>query len=114
MAERLRAEIADRLVQAEAARRSDDVVGAWELLAEAHILSQSIAWPHIRVHLAMFGLAVRTRDVREVVGQAVRVVVAGPGSLAGKYPLGNTGRSDVSMFEPMPITADLQRVLSEA
>ena len=75
----------------------------WELLAEAHVLSQPFAWLHIRTHVEMLRLALRTRDVREIRGQAIRLVLAGPGSLTGRYPTGNSGRSNVSMFEPMPV-----------
>ncbi len=75
----------------------------WEGLEEAHVLSQPFAWLHIRTHAAMFWLAIRTRDSREIRGQAIRLVLAGPGSLTGRYPEGNSGRSNVSMFEPMPV-----------
>ena len=36
-------------------------------------------------------------------GRWLRLVVAGPGSLAGRFPEGNSGRARVSMFAPMPI-----------
>lgn len=74
----------------------------WVRLAEAHVLSQPFAWLHIRTHAAMLRLAIRTRDRREIRGQAMRLALAGPGSLSGRYPAGNSGRSNVSMFEPMP------------
>ncbi|MGA5146963.1 DUF3703 domain-containing protein [Streptomyces griseoincarnatus] len=38
----------------------------------------------------MLRLALRERDLTEVLGQLVRLVVAAPGSAAGKYPDGNT------------------------
>ncbi|WP_368041445.1 DUF3703 domain-containing protein [Streptomyces lydicus] len=41
----------------------------------------------------MLRLALRDRDVREALGQPLRLAVAGPGSAAGKYPDGNTGRT---------------------
>jgi hypothetical protein len=55
---------------------------------------------------------VRRRDRREVIGQLIRLLVAGPGSILGRYPLGNTGGADVSAVTPMPIPADLQAVLA--
>ena len=57
------------------------------------------------------GAGLRRRDRREVVGQLVRLLVAGPGSAVGRYPLGNTGGANVSAVTPMPIPADLQAVL---
>jgi hypothetical protein len=62
----------------------------------------------------MFGAAVRRRDRREIVGQVFRLLVAGPGSLTGRYPVGNTGGANVSAFRPMDIPEDLRLVLADA
>ncbi|HEX5097742.1 MAG TPA: multicopper oxidase domain-containing protein, partial [Acidimicrobiia bacterium] len=43
--------------------------------------------------------------------QLFRVAVAAPGSLTGRYPMGNTGGADVSAFAPMPIPDDLRTLL---
>lgn len=85
---------------------------AWEVLAEAHILSQPWAGVHVRTHVEMLRLAIRSRDRREFVGQAMRLVVAGPGSLSGRYPTGNSGRSNISMFQPMPVPPELASLLA--
>jgi anti-sigma factor RsiW len=42
-----------------------------------------------------------------------RLLVAGPGSALGRYPVGNTGDANVSAVAAMPIPADLQAVLVE-
>jgi hypothetical protein len=55
--------------------------------------------------------AVRQRDRRELVGQVVRLVVAGPGSLAGRYPTGNTGRTTMRLTETAPVPEDLDEIL---
>jgi len=73
-----------------------------------------MAGPHVRTHLAMLGYALRHRDGREIVGQLLRVVVAGPGTLTGRYPVGNTGGANVSALKPMPIPDDLVRFLNPA
>ena len=44
-------------------------------------------------------------------GQVMRIVLGVLGSLVGIVPLGNTGSSDVSMFERMPIAPELQRII---
>lgn len=80
----------------------------WRHLERAHIVSQPWAWPHTRVHWAMLTCAIRQRDRRELVGQLVRLVVAGPGSLADRYPTGNTGRTTVRLTETAPVPADLE------
>jgi hypothetical protein len=122
MSTRLTAEARTRLQQAwaaemEAARAARDGADApreWSHLERAHILSQPMAGPHVRTHAAMFGAAVRRRDRRELVGQAFRLAVAGPGSLTGKYPVGNTGGADVSAFQPMDVPEDLRAILDVA
>jgi hypothetical protein len=60
----------------------------------------------------MFANAWRRRDARELLGQLVRLVVAGPASLVGRYPSGNTGGADVSALRPMPIPEDLVPLLA--
>ena len=107
--------VADRL-SADLRKARDAAIGrefgrVWERLEEAHVLSQPWAWPHIRVHAAMLSLGWRTRDRREVTGQLLRIVVAGPGSLVGRYPVGNTGRASVPLTRPMPMPADLRALL---
>ena len=96
------------------ARRLGDQPGEWHHLERAHILSQPMTVPHLRTHVAMLGAALRRQDRREVVGQMLRLVVAGPGSLSGRYPVGNTGGADVSALQPMPIPEDLRSVLMHA
>jgi Protein of unknown function (DUF3703) len=102
------------LAAARAARRDHDLVGEWNHLERAHILSQPMAVRHVRTHLSMLAVAGRRRQRREVVGQLFRVLVAAPGSWTGRYPVGNTGGSDVSAFAVMPVPADLQAALDPA
>lgn len=90
-----------------------DLEPAWAFYARAHVLSQPFAWPHLRTHLEMLLLAIKCGDTKELMGQIARSLVAVPGSLLGKYPEGNTGRSDVSMFLPMQPPADLFDLLPE-
>ncbi len=97
-----------------AARRRGDTSGEWKHLERAHILSQPMVVPHLRTHVAMLGAGLRRHDHREVVGQLLRLVVAGPGSLTGRYPVGNTGGADVSALAPMPIPEDLRPFLIHA
>jgi len=60
----------------------------------------------------MLGLAWRTRNCAEQVGQLSRIVGAAVATWIW-VPKGNTGRANVSAFKPMPIPENLQRVLSE-
>jgi hypothetical protein len=97
---------------ARAARQRTDLEGEWRHLERAHILSQPMAGPHVRTHIAMLGYGFRHRDRREIVGQLVRLVVAAPGTWTGRYPVGNTGGANVSAVKPMQIPDDLQAVLN--
>lgn len=68
--------------------------GPWSSLERTLILSQPYAWPHTKAHALMRGQAVRDRGGRETTGQVVYMIVAGPGSLVGRFPFGNTGALD--------------------
>ncbi len=59
----------------------------------------------------MVSCGARRHDRREVAGQLLRLLLAGPGSITGRYPVGNTGGADVSPFRPMPIPEDLRAIL---
>ena len=91
-----------------AARAADD---PWPHLERAHILSQPWAWPHTKVHAVMLRQALRDRDAHETIGQMVRIIVAGPGSLVGKYPVGNTGRTTMALTEVAEVPPDLDAIL---
>ena len=105
--------INDLLDDAAALRSRRDIDAAWMLLEDAHVLSQPWVRPHLRVHMAMLSLGWSQRNRSEVVGQLGRLIVAGPGSAFGRYPVGNTGRAAVSAFEPMPIRDDLALLLDD-
>ena len=107
----LQLHVSERLALAKRAVREDDLAMAWAMLEDAHVLSQPMALPHVRVHVAMLALGTRTGDLRETAGQLMRMIVAAPGTWLGRYPVGNTGRARVRASESMPIRNDLQRIL---
>lgn len=94
-----------------AARQAATSADAWSQLERAHILSQPFAGLHIKVHARMLSRAWRDRKWRELLGQLPRLVLAGPGSLFGRYPRGNRGTTAISMFEPEPVAPDLATLL---
>jgi hypothetical protein len=59
----------------------------------------------------MLAHAFRRRDLHEIIGQLMRLVVAGPGSWTGRYPVGNTGGANVSALQPMDVPDDLRAIL---
>ena len=107
----LRAAWSAERVAARDARAAGEATVEWVHLERAHILSQPLLLAHVRTHLAMLGYGWRHRDRREVIGQLVRLVVAGPGTMMRRYPLGNTGGVNVSAVAPMVIPDDLAAVL---
>ena len=96
---------------ARTARRVRDARREWHHLERAHILSQPMAGLHLRTHGAMVAASVRRRDSHEFAGQLLRLLLAVPGSISGRYPVGNTGGADVSAFSTMAVPEDLRPLL---
>lgn len=111
--DRLKQLIASEMAAYRAARAVNDVPVAWAALERAHIMSQPYLGPHLANHVAMLGFAVDQRDWQEAAGQFLRLVLAPLGSLTGRIPVGNTGRSNVSAFKAMPIPHDLREIFGE-
>ena len=109
---RLRPYYRAELQAARAATARQDLPTAFSHLERAHILGQRWALPHTHTHLLMLRHGLRTRDLREILGQLVRIVGGFPLSFLGHVPTGNTGGANVPAERPMPVPADLQAVLA--
>jgi hypothetical protein len=83
---------------------------AFQWLERAHILAQRQPLLHARSHWLMLVLGWQIGDYREVTGQIPRIVAALLFSRVW-VPIGNTGRSRVSAFWPMPVPEELQTLL---
>ncbi len=110
MNKELKAYYLTELTAAVDAENKSDVDTAFRHLERAHILSQKFAFAHAATHLRMLRLGWKTRDTREVFGQMARAIAALVVSRIW-VPVGNTGRANVSAFEPMPVPEDLANVL---
>lgn len=95
-----------------AAKNASTANQRWRHLERAHIVSQPDPWLHTCNHSAMLVTALREWDRREALGQVIRLIVAAPGSISGRYPPGNTGRVAAGLMTPMPIPHDLAAQLS--
>jgi len=84
-----------------------DLAQAWHLLEALHVLGQTRLVPHAQTHGLMLSLAWRTRNLGEMNGQLLRLLLVPLGHLLGRLPLGNTGRSHVGAFRSMPVAPDL-------
>ena len=97
--------------QAEA-RGQPDV--AFSHLERAHVLGQTSTVEHVRVHWHMLLWGIRQRDVRECLGQLLRVIGAAIGTAVGLVPQGYTGGTNVNPFKRMPIPPELAARIEEA
>lgn len=94
------------------AEKSSDFKTAWKHLARAHIIGQYFAGPHLLTHVLMFRLGCKTHNLSEILGQIPRLILAAPGSWFKKAPKGNTGLSNVGIFQPLEIPDDLKQLLN--
>ncbi|MDK2757619.1 MAG: DUF3703 domain-containing protein [Blastomonas fulva] len=106
--------IAAEMAAYQSAVEAGDDDRAWHHLERVHIVSQLFLGPHLASHGAMLRFAIRQRDWSEVLGQILRTILAPLGTLTGRLPVGNTGRSNVSPFAPMPVPNDLQLEIDQA
>lgn len=97
-----------------AARSAVDKKAAFTHLERAHVLGQSSTVLHVVSHVRMAAWAIRERDARELVGQVVRILGAAVVTGFGAVPTGNTGGSNVSPFQPLPIPSDLAAEIESA
>jgi hypothetical protein len=102
------------LAAARIAYNERNTAGAFRHLERAHILGQRWAFSHTQVHLPMLRHGLRTRNLREILGQLPRIVFGFLGSFVGRVPVGNTGGANVPAERPMPIPPDLQALLAAA
>ena len=90
-----------------------DITKAWSHLERAHVLGQFYVGPHLLVHWYMMFIALRTHRWPEILGQIPRLILAAPGSIFRLAPKGNTGGSNVGIFQPMHIPDDLNEILDK-
>ena len=83
-------------------------------LERAHVLGQESTYWHVKVHVLMLVWAVRNHDIKEALGQVVRIIGAATVTVLGLIPLGNTGGSNVSPFKKMPIDPELAALIHKA
>ncbi len=96
--------------RAEQALQRDDFETAFMHLERAHVLAQRMTGRHTFVHWRMLVAGLRRGDAREALGQVPRIVAS---ILFSRLwvPRGNSGRSRVSAFKPMPVPEDLRHLV---
>ncbi len=86
---------------------------AFSHLERAHVLGQASTVEHVRVHWHMLLWSIRQRNVRECLGQMLRIVGAALSTALGLVPQGNTGGSNVPPFKSMPVPPELASRIKE-
>jgi hypothetical protein len=96
--------------QVDQALQREDFEAAFRHLERAHVLAQRMTGRHTFIHWRMLVAGLRRGDMREVAGQVPRMVAS---ILFSRLwvPRGNSGRSRVSAFKPMPVPDDLRHLV---
>lgn len=89
----------------------DDLNNAFAHLERAHVLGQWYPGTHVLAHLGMLRIGWRRRDVREIIGQLLRIPGGAIGSALGRVPRGNTGGARIGALRELPIPPDLRQLL---
>lgn len=87
---------------------------AFRHLERAHVMGQSSTAQHVRVHCHMLRWGWRRRDIREVLGQLLRIAGAATKTVFGLVPVGNTGGANISPFRRLPVDPDLSVIIDRA
>lgn len=79
----------------------------------AHVMGQRYVAPHVATHYWMLKIGLRRRSPLQAWGQLLRIVLGAIGSAAGIVPAGNTGGTDISMFQRLPVDPAIRRLLDQ-
>jgi hypothetical protein len=90
------------------ALKTTDHQSAFYHFENAHILGQKHVWRHTLSHYWMFVYGIKTKDIKEIIGQIFRMIASLIFTLIW-VPLGNTGGTNISPIKPIPIRKELQK-----
>ena len=93
------------------AQKKGDSAAEFRHLENAHVLGQESTYWHVKVHYLMLLWALRQRDIKEIIGQLVRIVGAACLTAIDGVPIGNTGGSNVHSLKVMPISAEHAEII---
>ncbi len=93
--------------------KNGDYKSAWHHLERCHIIGQSYPLEHTYTHWLMLKFGFRQKDVKEIIGQIIRLLIGGWKSFINHVPLGNTGGADVPPLKRMEMPEDLAKILKK-
>lgn len=111
---RIAPHVARELQCSERAEQAGNLAASFRHLERAHVLGQSSTYEHVRVHVRMLRWAIGNGPAREAFGQVLRIAGAATMTPLGLIPTGNTGGSDISPFQRLPIPGDLSDIIASA
>ncbi|MBU2972273.1 DUF3703 domain-containing protein [Pseudoalteromonas sp. C2R02] len=106
----LKKAFAQEMLFAKKLYKAGDYIKCFGHLERAHILGQSYVISHTSSHWWMLKVGIKTINIKEVLGQVMRILASIVFSRIW-VPLGNTGGTNVSPFKPMPIPKELKKHL---
>ena len=98
---------------AKKARKHGDVSVEFSHLENAHVFGQASTFLNTKVHILMLLWAVRQLNIKEGLGQVMRIVGAATKAAIGFNPFGNEGGTNVSPFKVLPVTPKLVTILAK-
>lgn len=113
-ADNIRPAVVAELRLAAAEEYQGNFAAAFQHLERAHVMGQASTREHVRVHYHMLLWGLRRRRLGEVLGQITRIVGAAVTTALGWVPSGNTGGANISPFKSLPVSAELQDIISAA
>ncbi|MFS4491257.1 DUF3703 domain-containing protein [Maribacter sp. 2308TA10-17] len=93
--------------------QKNDLTRAWHHLERSHVLGQSFPLEHTYSHWLMLKFGFRQRNLKEVLGQLLRLLVGGWKSFIDHVPIGNTGGSNVPPLRRMELPVELEEILRQ-
>ena len=106
--------VEQELVLAKQARKQNNASAEFKHLENAHVLGQASTLLHTKVHVLMLFWAVRQVNIKEGLGQVMRIVGAATKTAIGFIPAGNTGGANVSAFKVLPVSPKLAPIITKA
>jgi hypothetical protein len=106
--------VEQELALAKQAREQGDTGVEFTHLENAHVLGQASTLLHTKVHILMLSWAVRQVNIKEGLGQVMRIVGAATKTAIGFIPTGNTGGTNVSPFKVLPVSPKFAAIMTRA
>ncbi|MEP2024524.1 MAG: DUF3703 domain-containing protein [Reichenbachiella sp.] len=94
--------------------KKQTVEKAWHHLERAHIIGQRYPFQHTETHWKMLLLGFRTTNIKEILGQTIRLLLGAPFSLINKIPVGNIGSTKVSMIKSQEMPEDILKLFNQS